>query len=106
MLPILGVCFGTIAGWCIALVLHWVLWGFGDWLLYPLARPLSHFIRWLPREIAPLMWAIVGAAAGLLLGIGRAFAAVGQGWMRYVIYLLLSLAFITILINAMVSPGA
>ncbi len=58
------------------------------------------------RECAPLMWGLVGGAAGVLLGIGRAFAAVGQTGMRYAVYVLLALIFLSMLINAMLATGA
>ena len=101
-LPIVGAVGGAAGGATLAFVLHWVLWGFGDWLLYPLAPLVSLGVR----EAAPLMWGIVGAAAGVLLGIGRAFAAVGQSGLRYAIYVLLGLICLAMLINAMLATGA
>ncbi|HVF11313.1 MAG TPA: serine/threonine-protein kinase [Abditibacteriaceae bacterium] len=101
-LPIVGALGGAAGGATLAFVLHWALWGFGDWLLYPLAPLISPGLR----EAAPLMWGIAGAAAGVLLGIGRALAALGQSGLRYAIYVFLALLCLAMLINAMLATGA
>lgn len=92
---------GAPLGWLLGFVLHFAFWGLGDSLLSPLMRAQNV----LPVESAPVAWAIAGGLGGLLWGIGRAGAATGQLWMRYAVYLLLGLAFLLLMLNAMVSGG-
>ena len=106
-LPVLGIVGGASGGVALAFLLHYVLWGFGDWLLYPLVQTMNQLlpnVMW--QQVAPLLWGIVGGATGILLGIGHAFASIGQIGLRYAVYVFLSLIFLAVLINAMLATGA
>jgi serine/threonine protein kinase len=90
---------GMPLGWLFAFVLHFVFWGLGDWMLWPIARAQNV----LPTVSAPAAWAAVGALGGLIWGIARVGAAVGYSWSRYAASLLLGIIFLLLLLNAMLS---
>jgi hypothetical protein len=75
------------------------VWSFGDWLLRPPAQLLGSWTQ----EFAPIGWGVFGAVAGALWGTARAFAVTGRAWMRYVVYAILLLAFLALLINALLA---
>jgi serine/threonine protein kinase len=99
--PFAGFVLGAALSWVVAYVLHWGVWSLGDWLLRPPAQLLGSWIR----EFAPLGWGVFGAVAGALWGAARAFSATGRAWMRYVVYAILLLAFLTLLINALLATA-
>ena len=68
-------------------------------------KPRIEVVACLPPENAPIGWAAAGGIGGLIYGIGRAGEAIGQNWMRYAVYLLLGLAFLLLMLNAMISGG-
>lgn len=92
---------GMPLGWLLAIILHYAFWGLGDLLLFPVANAQS----FMSPESAPMAWAAAGGIGGLLWGVGRAGVATGQLWMRYAVYLLLGLAFLLLMLNAMVYGG-
>ena len=92
---------GMPLGWLLAFVLHYAFWGLGDLLLFPIAQAQA----FLPPESAPIAWAAAGGIGGLSWGVGRAGTATGQNWMRYAVFLLLGLAFLLLMLNAMISGG-
>ena len=92
---------GMPLGWLLSFVFHYAFWGLGDLLLFPLMQSQS----FLPPESAPIAWAAAGGIGGLFWGVGRAGEATGQIWMRYGVYLLLGLAFLLLMLNAMISGG-
>ena len=92
---------GGPIGWLLAFVLHYAFWGLGDLLLFPVVRAQT----FLPPDNPLLAWAAAGGIGGLLWGVGRAGVATGQLWMRYAVYLLLGLAFLLLMLNAMIFGG-
>lgn len=90
---------GMPLGWLTALVLHFALWGLGDWLLFPLARSQTL----IPPDSAPLAWGAAGGCCGLLWGAARAGIAVGYSWARYGVAILLGAIFLLLLLNAMLA---
>jgi hypothetical protein len=98
-MPFFGLSVGAAGTFGAAFLLHWGLWGFGDWLLFPLARG----VLWL--QTPPVAWALAGGVLGTLSGLGRALAATGHGWARYVIYGVLGALLLAVLLNAMLATG-
>ncbi len=89
-------------GWIATFVLHYILWGFGDWLLYPLRFNLFGF---LPADNAPYAWAALGAVGGLAWGASRVLTALGANWARYAAAIAMSMIFLVLMLNAMLSTG-
>lgn len=91
------VVFGALLGWLAGFLLHYLFWGFGDWLLYPLAHRQTLF----PQGNPLVAWGVLGTGGGLLWGVVRAGTAMGHSWLRYAVPLLLAFCFLLLLINAM-----
>lgn len=98
-IALFGAACGAPLGWLAGFLLHYLFWGMGDWLLYPLA----HAQRLLPRENALVAWGSLGAVGGFLWGVARAGAAMGHAWLRYAVPLLVAAGFLLLLINAMLA---
>ncbi len=94
---------GATLCWPLMWALHWGVWAFGDWLLRPLAPPLPGDWGRAAQDAAPLMWALCGAVCGAAWGASRAFAALGKLWVRYAVYAFFLIAFLAMLINAMLA---
>jgi hypothetical protein len=95
----LCVLLGAVLFWPLAWLLHWMVWGLGDWIL----RPFFALFRLDNALPAPAAWAIVGGICGALYGLARGFAARGQTTLRYGIYGFYVVAFFVLLIHAMLS---
>jgi hypothetical protein len=103
--PTLGclfLCFSAPFGWGLTFILHYIFWGFGDWLLHPLE---SGVLSALPPENAPLAWGAAGALGGLVWGTSRALSSIGATWARYAAAIALPLVFLGLLLNAMLATG-
>ena len=105
-LPMIGLVAGTFGGYIGAQLLHWTLWSLGDWLFYPLARPLPGALGSLARDNAPVMWAFVGAFGGLLWGASKVLSAVGKGNGRVLFAVFMAVLFLVLLVNATLSGGS
>lgn len=90
---------GMPFGWLAAFILHFSLWGLGDWLLFPPA----HIQTLIQPITAPVAWAGAAGIGGLLWGIARAGTAIGYGWSRYVVAILLGVIFLMLLLTAMLT---
>jgi len=95
VLPVISAALGAPLGWLGACALHYVFWGFGDWLLWPLNNMLH------VSENPLWMWGAVGATCGLLTGIARLLQLRGQQWARYALWGIFSLLFLFLLLSAM-----
>jgi serine/threonine protein kinase len=103
--PVMGclfLFFSAPLGWFATFLLHYVFWGFGDWLLYPLRNGV---LASLPQDNAPLAWAALGAFGGLVWGASQALSAIGAHWARYAATVGLSVTFLFLMLNAMLSTG-
>jgi hypothetical protein len=98
----LSLAFSAPLGYIATIALHYVFWGFGDWLLYPLQNGV---LAGLPPDSAPLSWMALGGACGLIWGVSRALTALGAAWARYATPVLLSLLFFVLMLNAMISTS-
>ena len=95
ILPLIAI-FGGVAGiWLVLSLGHWLVWGFGDFMLHPLALTLGRSVH-----NAPLWWGFAGAFTGFFYGIGRVFVALGRPWGLYLTPALLLLALFILLIHA------
>lgn len=103
-LPMFGLFFGAFGGYLTAQLLHWTVWSLGDWLLYPVARALPGTLGEFAQEYAPVIWTFTGAAAGLVWGVGRILSATGRGSGRYFTLIFAAVAFLALLMNAMLAP--
>lgn len=94
ILPLIAI-FGGVAGiWLLLAIGHWAIWGFGDFMLHPLALEVGDY-----RATAPLWWGAAGAFSGFFYGIGRVFVASGRSWGLYVPLAVLLLALFILLIH-------
>jgi serine/threonine protein kinase len=103
--PVLGCLFLVLSapiGIAATFVLHYVLWGFGDWLLYPLQTGV---LAALPAQNPAPSWAALGTLGGLVWGASRALTSIGILWARYATPILMSLVFFILMLNAMLSTG-
>jgi hypothetical protein len=98
----LSLCFSPLLGAAGTFVLHYIMWGFIDWLLYPMRNTVLAF---LPSDNAPLYWAVLGGLGGLAWGASRALTAIGVTWARYAAMISMSILFVILLLNAMLSGG-
>lgn len=97
---------GAMLCWPLLWIGHWAGWGFGDWLLRPLARPLFSLVSATERETgAPLVWAAVGCGAGMLWGCSRVLESLGHRWTRYALWSFYGVAAFVAFINAMLFFG-
>lgn len=99
MVTIFCIACGIPLGWLAGFLLHYVFWGMGDWLLYPVV----HVQHLLPQENALVAWTAVGTVSGFLWGLARAGSAMGHSWLRYAVPLLMAVLFLLFLINAMLA---
>ena len=104
-LPMIGLFFGTFGGYIGAQLLHWTLWSLGDWLFYPLSRPIPALAK-IAAQNAPVMWAIVGAFGGLVWGTSKVLSAIGRGNGRIVFGVFVAILFLVLLVNATLAGGS
>jgi serine/threonine protein kinase len=95
ILPLIAIFGGVVGIWLLLAVGHWAIWGFGDFLLHPVALSLGYY-----EANAPLWWGLTGAVIGLFYGMGRVFVALGRPWGLYLTPAMLLLAFLALLIHA------
>ena len=105
-LPMIGLVAGTFGGYLGAQLLHWTLWSLGDWLFYPLSRPIPGALGDAARANAPVMWAFIGAFGGLLWGTSKVLSAVGRGNGRVLFSVFMAVLFLILLVNATLSGGS
>jgi serine/threonine protein kinase len=101
-LACLSLPFSPVLGVAATFVLHYIFWGFGDWLLYPLHEGI---LSRLPNDSVSLAWMVLGGIFGLSWGISRALTALGVIWARYAAPALISLLIFALMLNAMISTG-
>jgi serine/threonine protein kinase len=99
ILPLIGAMLGAPAGLAGGFIGHYMLWWFGDWLLWPLNN-------WLQISPNPLWsWGGAGAFAGAMVGVMRLLHLRGQYWARYAMWGIFSLLFLFLLLSAMLFSG-
>ena len=105
-LPMIGLVLGTFGGYLGAQLLHWTLWSLGDWLFFPLSRPIPGALGEAAKANAPVMWAFIGAFGGLLWGASKVLSAVGRGQGRVLFAVFMAALFLILLVNATLSGGS
>jgi hypothetical protein len=103
-LPMFGLFFGAFGGYLTAQLLHWTFWSLGDWLLYPVAKMIPGPLGEFARQYAPVTWTMAGAIGGLVWGIGRILTATGRPSGRYFVLIAAAVAFLALMLNAMLAP--